>query len=309
MPLLTKTIAAPMLVFLTLGYRAEQPPSSLSPAPKSGDTPPATEGAKEKPAQPLATHKNSVGMTLVRLPQQEVLIGSDDPSAPSLRFKVTFTPTLWVSDAETTQSQWKSLMDSNPSKVVGDDLPVTNITWDEATDFCKKLSTREKETYRLLTEAEWEYACRAGTTTAYSFGNSAATLGEYAWYNANSGGRVHSVRGKKPNPWMLYDMHGNVREWCSDWFVDPYPYTKGMALVDPDGGSPQQAAKTGKKLFESAMRSVRGGDYSGLSAFALSGMRDSGNPAYRLDYYGFRVVRVIKDAKTDGTQLPQDATK
>jgi len=112
------------------------------------------------------------------------------------------------------------------------------VSWEDAVEFCRKLSELPAEraagfAYRLPTEAEWEYACRAGTTTAYSFGDDSAELGEYAWYAENSGGRTQPVGQKKPNPWGLYDMHGNVWEWCQDWHA---AYPTG-SVTDPTGPS------------------------------------------------------------------------
>lgn len=122
---------------------------------------------------------------------------------------------------EVTQSQYESVMGSNPSHFKGVNNPVENVGWDDAVAFCRKLSALPAEVaagqvYRLPTEAEWEYACRAGTTTAYSFGDDAMDLAKYAWFYDNSDNTPHAVGEKLPNGWALYDMHGNEREWCSD---------------------------------------------------------------------------------------------
>ena len=122
---------------------------------------------------------------------------------------------------EVTQSQDESVMGANPSSFKGANNPVENVSWDDAVAFCAKLSALPAEVaagrvYRLPTEAESEYACRAGTTTGYSFGDDAQDLGEYAWFSDNSGNTTHGVGEKLPNGWGLYDMHGNVWEWCSD---------------------------------------------------------------------------------------------
>ena len=121
---------------------------------------------------------------------------------------------------------------------------MVEVNWHGAVAFCKWLTQRERAAgrlpagyeYRLPTEAEWEYACRAGTTTRFHFGDSARALRDYAWYSSNAGGRTHEVGQKKPNQWGLYDMHGNVWEWCHDWYADEYP---GGTVTDPSG--PQSA--------------------------------------------------------------------
>jgi formylglycine-generating enzyme required for sulfatase activity len=122
-----------------------------------------------------------------------------------------------------TQREWKVVMGDNPSTFKGDDLPVEKVSWDDVQEFIKKLNEREGITkYRLPSEAEWEYACRAGTTTRYSYGESDSNLCEYAWYVGNSGKKTHPIGQKKPNPWGLYDIHGNVGEWVQDTWHSNY---------------------------------------------------------------------------------------
>jgi formylglycine-generating enzyme required for sulfatase activity len=122
-----------------------------------------------------------------------------------------------------TQKQWRDVMGTSPSSFKGRYLPVEQVSWNDVQDFIKKLNEKEGGSkYRLPTEAEWEYSARAGTTTRYSFGDDESILGDYAWYSDNSGSKTHEVGQKKPNPWGLYDMHGNVLEWVQDYWHDNY---------------------------------------------------------------------------------------
>jgi formylglycine-generating enzyme required for sulfatase activity len=134
------------------------------------------------------------------------------------RHEVTISKPFYMGETEVTQAQYEAVMGTNPSHFKGATNPVECVCWDYATEFCKKLSDKTRQAVRLPMEAEWEYACRAGTATAFSFGDADSTIGDYAWYGANSGGTTHPVGQKKPNAWGLYDMHGNVWEWCADWF-------------------------------------------------------------------------------------------
>ncbi len=157
--------------------------------------------------------------------------------------KVTLTKGFWLGKYEVTQAQWKAVMRSNPSKFIDNNNPVEGINWEDAMSFCRALTKQEQALGRLLegyqyilpTSAQWEYACRAGTTTALNSGKNLSNaekcpeMDEVGWYKYNSKGRTHPVGQKKPNAWGLYDMHGNVFEWCYDWAVD---YPDG-ALTDP----------------------------------------------------------------------------
>jgi formylglycine-generating enzyme required for sulfatase activity len=178
---------------------------------------------------------------------------------------------------EVTQGQWEAVMGSNPSyfKNCGDECPVEQVSWNDIQEFIKKLNRKEgTDRYRLPTEAEGEYACRAGTTTAYSFGDDSGDLREYAWFGNNSERKTHPVGQLKPNDRGLYDMHGNVWEWCRDWYGD---YPSG-SVSDPTGHS------------SAASRVVRGGSWRYRARNCRSAYRSGSTPGVRYDDYGFRLV-------------------
>jgi len=178
---------------------------------------------------------------------------------------------------EVTQKQWLETMGDNPSYFEGDDLPVETVSWDDVQEFIKKLNEKEgTNKYRLPSEAEWEYACRAGTTTRYSFGDDDANLGDYAWYADNSGEKTHPVGQKKPNSWGHYDMHGNVREWVQDsWH---YGY---------DGAPADGSAWEG----DGASRVFRGGGWNVIAMICRSALRSLSDQGYRNYGLGFRLLK------------------
>ena len=165
------------------------------------------------------------------------------------------------------------------------ELPAVNVNWDEVTEFCRKLTDRERvagklqanEEYRLPTEGEWEYACRSGTTTAYSFGDDESRLGDFAWFRGNSANKLYPVGTKKPNAWGLSDMHGNVWEWCADWYDGKL--AGGVDPVGPAGGS---------------FRVLRGGDWSDSPVLCRSAYRNHYVPSSRLINLGFRIACSVK---------------
>jgi formylglycine-generating enzyme required for sulfatase activity len=172
----------------------------------------------------------------------------------------------WKKDAKIT---WR-----NPGFTQTDQDPVVCVSWNDAQSYCQWLSEVEGKSYRLPTESEWEYGCRAGSSTAYCFGDGEARLGEYAWYDSNSERRTHAVGQKKPNAWGLYDMHGNVWEWCSDWHGE---YPRG-AVTDPTGAS------TG------SYRVFRGGSWCNGAALCRSALRSWYVPSDRFNGLGFRLA-------------------
>ena len=181
---------------------------------------------------------------------------------------------------EVTNAQWQRVMGSEPSKWKDVDRPVEQVSWEDATEFCRKLSALAEERragreYRLPTEAEWEYACRAGSTTQYCFGDDESKLGEYGLFDKNSGSETHPVGQKKANAWGLFDMHGNVWEWCSDWKEEGYG---SKAVSDPQGPS------------GGSRRVFRGGSWYYTAWNCRSAFRFGVDPSCRYDSLGFRLA-------------------
>jgi formylglycine-generating enzyme required for sulfatase activity len=239
---------------------------------------------------------NSIGMEFVLIPAGEFDMGS--PSDEEGRHywegplhHVTIEDPFYMGKYEVTQAQWCAIMGDNPSNFAGDDdRPVECVSWDDVQDFIRKLNEKEgTDKYRLPSEAEWEYACRAGTSTRYSFGDDDdyANFGDYAWYYSNSGSQTHPVGQKKPNPWGLYDMHGNVLEWVqdcrhSDYIGAPADGSAWIVACEYDYGSPY------------TIRVIRGGSWCGDGVeFCRSASRRFGDPHVRSLNLGFRLLREV----------------
>jgi formylglycine-generating enzyme required for sulfatase activity len=223
-----------------------------------------------------------VPLEMVLIPAGKFKMGDKDAGPIH---EVTISRPFYLGKYQVTQAQWKVVMnapdeaksglwarltgnaaDNNPSYFKGDNLPVEQVSWKDTQEFCRKLGPE----YRLPTEAEWEYACRAGTTGDY-----AGNLDEMAWYDKNSGDKTHPVGQKKPNPWGLYDMHGNVWEWCQDWY-GAYP---DQAVTDPSGPT------------SGSCRVLRGGSWFHEAFSCRSAQRDSFTPDDRSHALGFRLSR------------------
>ncbi len=233
---------------------------------------------------------NSIGMKLVLIPKGTFMMGSPESEEgrrkDETQHEVTISKDYYLGVYEITQSEYQQVMNKNPSDFQGAEIkgdssrhPVDQVSWHDAVEFCKRLSELPEEkkagrVYRLPTEAEWEHACRAGRKRAYSFGESSQSLGYYAWFFKNSDHRTHPVGQKKPNAWGLYDMHGNVWEWCSDWYGQ---YPKG-AVSDPAGPK------------EGSYRVYRGGSWNLVAAYCRSAFRYWFSPDYRNVFLGLRVA-------------------
>jgi formylglycine-generating enzyme required for sulfatase activity len=189
---------------------------------------------------------------------------------------VTISRDFYMGKYSVTQAQWEVVMGNNPSNFKGIDRPVEQVSWDDCQEFIKRLNATGKGTFRLPTEAEWEYACRAGSSGIFCFGDDESQAGDYAWYSANSGSQTQPVCNKKPNAWDLHDMHGNVWEWCQDWYDD----YSADSVTDPQG--PLSGSMP--------VRVFRGGCWRGVAGFGASAHRGGRGPGYRSDILGFRLV-------------------
>lgn len=226
------------------------------------------------------TWTNSIGMAFVKIPAGSYMRGCKDgeddydDEKPQRRISIS---SFWMGVHEVTQAQWEAVMGSNPSDFKGRDHPVENVNWLEAQEFVRRLNAKEgHERYRLPTEAEWEYAARAGSTTKYCFGDDERDLGDYAWYGSNSGCVTHPVGQKQPNAWGLYDMHGNVWEWVQDWFRGNY-----YATSDTDN---PRGPDTG------GYRALRGGSCCQDPRYCRSATRYFAFPDQRDEDIGLRLA-------------------
>ena len=238
---------------------------------------------------------------MVQIPGGKFMMGDKD-EVDALPHEIAVSSFL-MDRQLVTQEQFQKIMGTNPSRWKAEKNPVEQLRWSDAVKFCNKRSELEglqpcydlktlkcnfdANGYRLPTEAEWEYACRAGTTTVYFFGDSPAKVGDYAWFDKNSGGHPRPVGQKQPNPWGLYDMAGNVWEWCNDFYkVD---YYQESPRENPRGPN------------EGQNKVLRGGAWRFSADNCRSGYRYNESPGYSdvcfgYDIYGFRCVRKAADA-------------
>jgi formylglycine-generating enzyme required for sulfatase activity len=292
------TAPAPPAVAATRLPETQVPtPVPVEPAKRVTPLPPVVEPSRE-PIEPPKVITNSLGMKLVLIPAGEFLMGSPDSDTYARahekpQHRVRITQPFCLGATSVTQGQYRAVTGASPSHFKGsDDLPVEEVCWYDAIVFCNKLSEREGlkpfyqngtgfrlggEGYRLPTEAEWEYACRAGSQTRFSFGDDPASLGEYGWFDGNSGHKTHPVGQKRPNAWGLYDMHGNVWEWCDDWFEANY-YANSPG-ADPLGPS------------EAADRVSRGGSWYNDPLYCRAATHGWRTPGKRYYDLGFRLAR------------------
>jgi formylglycine-generating enzyme required for sulfatase activity len=233
---------------------------------------------RQKEQKEQKTFTNSIGMKFVLIPAGEFMMEEEEYEKPV--HNVTISKPFYLGVSPVTQKEWKAVMGDNPSYFKGDDLPVESVSWNDVQEFIKKLNEKENiDKYRLPSESEWEYAARAGTTTKYYFGDDESNLGDYAWYYDNSDSKTHPVGEKQPNPWGLYDMHGNVWEWVQDSWHANYNGAPddGSAWEDEDG----------------AIRVYRGGGWRAPARYCRSAYRDGDDPGYRDCALGFRLLQDV----------------
>jgi formylglycine-generating enzyme required for sulfatase activity len=242
--------------------------------------------------EPQETWTNDFGMTFVLIQPGTFVMGSPEGEtgrdSDEVQHHVTLTQKYYLQTTEVTQGQWKAVMGSNPSDFssCGDDCPVEQVSWEDAQAFIEKLNQHENANrYSLPTEAQWEYAARAGSTTALANGNLVETncsldtnLNAMGWYCGNADSKTHQVAQKQPNAWGLYDMHGNVYEWCQDWY-DSYP---DISVTDPGGAS------------SGSSRVLRGGSWSYYALSCRSAKRSNDYPGRRNSIFGLRLSRTLK---------------
>jgi formylglycine-generating enzyme required for sulfatase activity len=273
---------------------------------KAPDLAPATASASAPPPAGAALQSSAKDSKaeMVQLPAGRFIMGDKD-QADAAPHEVSLSA-FYMDKCPVSQDQFQKVMGANPSRWKGAHNPVEQVRWSDAVKYCNQRSQLEglepcydlrawkcnfeANGYRLPTEAEWEYACRAGSTTAYFFGDDPSKLGDYAWYEKNSGGHPRPVGQKQPNGWGLFDICGNVWEWCNDFYqVDYYPE------------APRQDPKGPK---EGQNKVLRGGAWRFSAESCRSGYRYNENPGYAdvcfgYDIYGFRCVR--KAAQNSGT--------
>jgi len=276
---------------------------------RKDDRSPPLESVAVSAAEQITT---KLGLKMVHLPAGEFLMGDDegdDDEKPAHRVRLG---AFYMDVCEVTQDDYLKLTGKSPSKFKGPDRPVDQVSWHDAIQYCNMRSLREgfkpcynpttlecdftSDGYRLPSEAEWEYACRAGTTTRWSFGNRGAKLGEYAWFKANAERTTHAVKQKAANPWGLYDMHGNVSEWCNDFYAEGY--------------DPQSPTQDPRGPASGEQRVVRGGCWATSEDSCRSSARGSESPGFvdvcfKREAYGFRCVRRAADPAGDSPPAKQ----
>ncbi len=274
---------------VTQGAEAERSPGALRDEGRTGRSGDEAQQVKKTEAKPPLSE--IMKMEFVEIPAGEFLMGSPKSDKEARKdempqHKVIIENGFSMQKTEVTQGQWREIMGRNPSGFQkGDDYPVESVSWNDVQEFIKKLNEKMGKNYRLPTEAEWEYAARAGSTTRYPCGDDEKCLDAIAWYDTNSGNTTHPVGKKLPNTWGLYDMIGNAWEWCQDWYDEKY--YKKSPLNDPKG--PEAGS----------YRVIRGGSWDYFAWYCRSSSRYFNDPSGASGSVGFRLVlpQVISEVK------------
>jgi formylglycine-generating enzyme required for sulfatase activity len=257
----------------------------------------ASPGPSPTASEVPQTIRTKTGIEMVRIPAGEFTLGDDrgeEDERPAHRVRLA---AFYMDVCEVTQASFQAMLGRNPSKARGPDRPVERVSWYAAVQYCNMRSAREgfkpcydlktlacdftADGYRLPTEAEWEYACRAGTTGRWSFGDNPAGLARHGWFKGCAEKTTHPVKQKRPNPWGLYDMHGNVAEWCNDYYAERY----GPAAAE----NPRGPARGSQRV-------LRGGSWMSDEDDCRCSARHSEPPGFAdvcfgYEAYGFRCVR------------------
>jgi len=245
-------------------------------------------GAVDPKGKNGETIRSPIGIEFVLIPGGSFMMGLSPNELLHPRYTnampkhlVRIRRPFYMSRHEITQKQWRMVMGKNPSFFKGKDKPVENVTWNSVQEFIRRLNLRDNtHSYRLPTEAEWEYASRAGSSAQYSFGDDPEQLDRYGWYCRNSDFETHPVGKLRPNAWGLYDMHGNAAEWCQDWYGEN-SYSNG-ANDDPSG------------LPSGTEKVIRGGSWDHGASFCRSAARIHDIPNDASTFVGFRLVKTAE---------------
>jgi formylglycine-generating enzyme required for sulfatase activity len=289
MPRLSPVVV--VLLFVTVNICDAQTAPNTGSSTNSSDLKGAQAGDRRELGPGIAFRWCPAGSFTMGSPKSEIGFPAKTEKSED-QVNVTLSSGFWMAESELTQDQWQKLMGTSPWKAKyqvkeGSDFPATYVNHEDAVSFCQKLTSEERTAgrlpkdwkYSLPTEAQWEYACRAGTTTKFSFGEEIPQLADYGWFKENAFHQdekyAHQVGLKKANPWGLKDMHGNVWEWCSDWYGDRL--SGGQDPAGPPSGS---------------YRSIRGGSWGNYAAYCRSANRGFNAPGNRTSEIGFRIVAV-----------------
>jgi len=230
------------------------------------------------------TLPGGIKLELIKIPAGSFIMGANEDDNEKPPHKVTLKE-FYLGKYPVTQEQYQAVMGNNPSRFKDNPKnPVEQVSWNDAKEFCRKLKQITGEDFRLTAEAEWEYACRAGSQTSYYFGDDESQLGEYAWYSPNSDSKTHPVGQKKPNNWGLYDMSGNVWEWCEDSWHDSY------------ANKPENIKDNGNIIWLDSNNSshiLRGGSWNDNSRDCRSAYRYWFLAELRINFFGFRLALSI----------------